>query len=156
MKVIECSRAYREDGDDWTFDHYSIVLSQGTEMFKAQSQLEFTISLDIEVEQLDCPLIPIPKEDIWPPFTEHLTLAPHPLPNNTFLKKPSLIGFDPETGSKPRDILLLEAHICEMLRRHPHPNIASYLGCVCDEGLVTGLCFVRYEETLSERLRDNN
>ena len=50
MKVIECSQAYREDGDDWTFDHYSIILSQGTEMFKAQSQLEFAISLEIDVK----------------------------------------------------------------------------------------------------------
>ena len=156
MKMIQCLQAYREDGDDWTFDHYSIILSQGTEVFKAQSQLEFPIPLDIDAEQLDCPLIPIPKEDLWPPFTDHLTLAPHPLPNDTFLKKPSLIGLGSETGPKPREILLHEAHMCEILRLHPHPNIASYLGCVRDEGLVTGLCFVRYKETLSDRLRDSN
>ena len=89
MKGIECLQAYREDGDDLTFDHDSIVLSQGTEVFKAQSQLQFTAPLDIDAEQLDCPLIPIPTEDLWPPFTVHLTLAPHPLPNDTFLKKPS-------------------------------------------------------------------
>ena len=156
MKVVECLQAWREDGDDLTFDHNTIILSQGTELFKAQSQLEFTISLDIDAEQLDCPLIPIPKEDIWPPFTDRLTLAPHPLPNGTFLKKRSLVAFDPETGPKPREILLHEAHMCEILRRHPHPNIASYLGCIRDEGLVTGLCFVRYKETLFERLSDSN
>ena len=101
-------------------------------------------------------MILIPKEDIWPPFTENLTLAPHPLPNNTFLKKRSLIGFDLKTGPKPREVLLHEAHICEILRRDPHPNIASYLGCVRNEGLVTGLCFVRYKEILLDRLRDSN
>ena len=156
MKVIECLQAYREDGDDWTFDHYSIVLSQSTEVFKAQSQLEFTVPLDIDAEQLDCPLIPIPKEHLWPPFTDHLTLAPHPLPNDTFLKRPSLARLGSETGPKPREILLHEAHMCEILRRHPHPNIASYLGCVRDEGLVTVLCFVRCKETLSDRLGDSN
>ena len=46
--------------------------------------------------------------------------------------------------------------MCEILRRHPHPNIASYLGCVRDEGLVTGLCFVRYKEDSSDRLGDSS
>ena len=92
----------------------------------------------------------IPKEDLWPPFTDHLTLAPHPLPNDIFLKKPSLIGLGLGTGPKPREILLHEAHMCEILRRYLHPNIASYLGCVRDEG------FVRYKETLSDRLRGRN
>lgn len=156
MKIMECLQAFREDGDDWTFDHHSVVLSQGTEMFKAQSQIEFTIHQDIDAEQLDCPLIPIPKEDIWPPFTDDLTLAPRPLPKDTFVKKPSLVGYCSEAGHKPREMLAHEAQMCEILRRHPHRNIASYLSCICDEGLVTGLCFVRYNETLLSRLRDSN
>lgn len=156
MKIIQCLEAYREDGDDWTFDHYSILLSQGTQVFKAQSQLEFPIHVELDAEQLDCALTPIPKEDLWPPFTGNLTLAPHPLPNDTFLKKPSLIGLGSETSYNSREILLHEAHICEILRRHPHPNIASYLDCVYDEGLITNLYFARYEETLSDRLWDSN
>lgn len=78
------------------------------------------------------------------------------LPNDTFRKKPSLIGLSSETGHKPREILLHEAYMSEILRLHLHVNIASYLGCVRDEGLVNGLCFVRYKETLSDRLRDSN
>ena len=72
MKVIECLQAYREDGDDLTFDHYSIVLSHGTELFKAQSQLEYTVPLDIDAEQLDCPLISIhgPSHACAPPATK--------------------------------------------------------------------------------------
>ena len=155
MKVIQFARAYREDGDDNIFDHYVIILSQGTEIFKAQSQLNFPLHAESEAEQLDCPLIPIPKEDICPPFTDHLTLAPNPLPNDTFLKKPSVLGFS-DSGPKPREKLLHEAQMCEILRRHPHPNIVSYLGCVRDEGLVTALCLVRYKETLADRLRDDN
>ena len=57
MKIIQCLQAYREDGDDWIFDHYSIVLSHGTEVFKKQSQLELTIPQDIDAEQLGCPLL---------------------------------------------------------------------------------------------------
>ncbi|KAM0799344.1 hypothetical protein BDR22DRAFT_331420 [Usnea florida] len=105
-KVIQCIQAYREDGDEWTFDHCAILHSQRTEVFKAQSQLEFIVPSDMDAEQLDYPLIPIPKEDPWPPFTDHLTLAPHPLPNDTFLKKPSLIKWGLETGPKPREVLL--------------------------------------------------
>lgn len=125
-------------------------------MFKAQSQLEFTIHQDIDAEQLDYHLVPVPRDDLWPPFTNHLTLAPCPLPNDTFRKKPLLIGLSSETGRKPRETLLHEAYMSEILRLHLHINIASYLGCVRNEGLVNGLCFVRYKKTLSDRLRDSN
>ena len=112
--------------------------------------------MEISAEQLDCTLIQIPKGDLWPSFTDNVTLAPHPLPNDIFLKKSSMIGFDPETGYKLRDVLLYEVHMCEILRRYLYLNIASYLGCVYDEGLITSLYFVKYKETLSDRLRDGN
>lgn len=38
---------------------------------------------------------------------------------------------------------------------HPHPNVAHYLGCIVEHGRVTGLCFVKYDMSLSEALRRN-
>ena len=157
MKVIECVEAYREDGDDLEFDHFSMILEKGAKTFRAQSQRGYVLHQDIDIRELDCPLIPIPTEDLWPPFTTDLISAPHPLPDNAFAKRPTLFSYHPETSKfKPRELLLHEAQICELLREHPHKNIASYLGCINEGGFVTGLCFIKYEETLSDRLRDSS
>jgi serine/threonine protein kinase len=50
------------------------------------------------------------------------------------------------------DLTLNEAKVCETLRAHPHPNIAEYLGCLVDKGRIIGLCFVKYDMTLSQRV----
>ncbi len=36
--------------------------------------------------------------------------------------------------------------------QHPHPNIASYRGCLEARGRVSGLCFKRYVSTLAEKV----
>lgn len=43
-----------------------------------------------------------------------------------------------------------EITVCELLRKHPHPNIAAYYGCQETRGRVSGLCFKRYRTTLLE------
>lgn len=49
--------------------------------------------------------------------------------------------------------LLKEAAICELLKQHPHPNLATYLGCqVSSNERVTGLCFVKYQRTLMQEV----
>jgi len=45
-----------------------------------------------------------------------------------------------------------EAEVCEILRASPHPNIAQYLGCIVENDRITGLCFVKYDMNLSERV----
>ena len=157
MKVIKYVEAYKERGDDWEFDHFSIILAQGTKIFRAQSARRHALNKDIDVSDLDCPLVPLPMEDVWPLSTDDLTHAPHPLPNNAYAKRPTLLDYYPETSAfKPRKLLLHEARICELLRLHPHKNIASYLGCINDGGFITGICFVKYQETLSDRLEDSS
>ena len=126
-------------------------------MFKAQSQRACTVYQDIDVEQLDYPFISIPNEDRCPLFTNDLTPAPYPPADDAFIKRPALFSYHPQTSkSKPRELLLHEAQICLILREHPQENIASYLGCVNADGFVAGLCFKKYAETLSDRLKDTN
>ncbi|KAI0805766.1 kinase-like domain-containing protein [Xylaria sp. FL0064] len=43
-----------------------------------------------------------------------------------------------------------EIEMCEILRRHPHPNIALYYGCCANCGRATALCFKKYKATLME------
>ena len=157
MKVTGCLETWKEDADDFRFDHFAIILTDGTEVFKVQYSKELAIDQDINITELDCPLYRISTEDIWPPLKNDLTLAPQPVSDEVYQKKRVLADFNPQTSSvKPCDLLLHEAQICEILRKNPHKNIASYLGVTCEEGLIKSLCFVRYEETIADRLNDPN
>ena len=157
MKVIECFEAFKEQGDDWEFDHFTTTLTEGTKIFRAKSARRYALHQEIDIKDLDCPPVALPPEDLWPPLTDDLTHAPHPIPDNAYAKRPTFFHYFPETSSfKPRELLLHEARICEFLRRHPHKNVASYLGCINDGGVITGLCFVKYKEILSDRLVDSS
>ncbi len=71
------------------------------------------------------------------------------------MKQPSLLHYGDTAASLHLNTQLLnEVEICEILRRHPHPNNAHYLGCVVKDGRVRGLCFVKYPATLRQKLKD--
>ncbi|KAK0706180.1 hypothetical protein B0T26DRAFT_755705 [Lasiosphaeria miniovina] len=85
-------------------------------------------------------------------FPPGLPRAPDPLPQNCHIKKPRLIWYDRiRQGTQLNAIVeavLLQAAVCELLVKHPHPNIAAYLGCQVSQGRITGLCFAAYQCTL--------
>ena len=65
-----------------------------------------------------------------------------------FVKKPSLLDY---TDSDLSARIAREIAVCEGLRGHPHPNLATYHGCcVSANGHVDGLCFQRYRVSLLE------
>ena len=45
-----------------------------------------------------------------------------------------------------------EVKACEILKYIPHPNIATYHGCIITCGLISGIFYSLYDETLQERL----
>ncbi|KAK0390745.1 hypothetical protein NLU13_0248 [Sarocladium strictum] len=101
-------------------------------------------------------LIKIPNDLIFPPYEEGLTIAPNPLPHNVYIKSPRLIDFgDSEASSNVGRHLLHEAKMCELLRNHPHPNIAQYHGCIVRDGVIKGLVFQRYPLNLKKRAAEN-
>jgi serine/threonine protein kinase len=51
-------------------------------------------------------------------------------------------------------VLLQEAEILELLRRHAHRNIARYHGCIVERERIDGLVLDRYPLTLRSRLKD--
>jgi serine/threonine protein kinase len=51
-------------------------------------------------------------------------------------------------------LILTEVEACEVLRLHPHPNIAPYLGCVVENSHIKGPCFPKYSTILAHMLKD--
>lgn len=63
-----------------------------------------------------------------------------------YVKTASLVGY--LEGPALETQILREVEACEILRKHPHRNVASYYGCREIRGRVAGLCFKRYVATL--------
>lgn len=73
-----------------------------------------------------------------------------------FLKRPQVHCLLEEFGgSIIPQMLLEEVQVMEFLRRHPHPNIVPYHGCVVRRGYITGIALTRYQNILDHRFRDD-
>ncbi|KAL4944963.1 kinase-like domain-containing protein [Aspergillus oleicola] len=50
--------------------------------------------------------------------------------------------------------LLYEAHVMEVLRQNPHPNIVKYHGCKMRRGFITALVMERHKDQLQDVLKN--
>jgi len=154
MELVLLSRKYRDVDGKPTFDRNTLILKNHEQYFCAYSYDRFFRQDNRNLEELD--MYPIPSGDIYPPFSPAYTLAPLPLSPECFVKHPDLLAYAPDTpvGGRPCDQFGEELRICEILRQHPHPNIAEYLGCTVRDNLVIGLVFRKYSTTLAHRFDD--
>jgi serine/threonine protein kinase len=153
MEICERGEIFVEKGDDAVFDHTKIIFRANDEYFyaKTSQRLSSFQSSAIDIDRLEA--IRIPSSHIFPLADPKFTQAPNPLPPTSYLKQPKLLyyGLDDVDYS---NLVLTEVEACEVLRRHPHPNIATYLGCTVKDGRITGLAFAKYPLTLSQMVRD--
>lgn len=151
MEVLDQAEVFVEKDDDYEFGYTSIVAKQGSKIFYGKSPHRLKVPSEINVDEVS--LLEIPMDQIWPRWSPKLTRAPQQLPPGTYVKKPNLLDFNPATSSELGNLLLVEAEVCQALMEYPHPNIAKYLGCVVEDGVVKGLCFVEYSTTLVHRVK---
>ena len=153
VQIVEHVEQWAERDGDFVFDKTKIIIRQGDSVFMATTDKMESRLKGLVVEGLE--RIRIPVEHFCPQFKEGLTPAPAPLPGEIYVKKARLISWDPEDSGSIAALVLHEAEVCEILRKHPHPNLAQYHGCLVDNGRIIGLCFTKYtsdlERTLSER-----
>lgn len=152
IAVLEQSQAWIDVGDDLEYSHTMVIVRVGDDIFYARTKHRYHPSDTINPDDLE--MHPIPAREIWPPFSNDLTRAPDPLPVDSYVKHPSLLSYGEIDNVQISDLLLGEAQICEILRKYPHPNVAQYLGCTVQGNQITGLCFVKYDLTLADRLND--
>ncbi|KAK3718049.1 hypothetical protein LTR37_005475 [Vermiconidia calcicola] len=98
-------------------------------------------------------LEPVPPQCIRPEFPENFTLASEVDPAVHYLKAPSFTYDDCRPGNTfVADCVLNEVSVLERLKAKPHPNLASYHGCVVKDGLITHICSERYPASLAEHV----
>lgn len=152
MKILEFVEFMGSISEPPLFTYSIVVYSEGSQIFTARTRARLNRKNDLESSELEQVAL-IPKYAFQPAFSERFTRAIST--DQSFVKRPCLssystIGVSPDTSVAEE--LLQEVEVCEMLRRHPHPNIAVYNGCEIEEGRITGLCFQKYTESLQRRL----
>lgn len=100
--------------------------------YKARTPQRTTIITRVDTSMLEIEAMPIPVDGYRPAFSDELTIAPNLMLEDCWEKHPTRIG--------------------EILMGHPHPNVATYHGCILRGGCIRSLCFTRYHQNLVERI----
>ncbi|KAF5547502.1 hypothetical protein FNAPI_8531 [Fusarium napiforme] len=126
-QIVAHSEAFSEKDDDWLFDHTKIILQIGNDYFAAK-------------------------------FKQGISKAPETLSlDDVYLKQPSLISWDVKDPNPTSiaDLVLQKAEICETLKKHPHPNIVRYFGCLGEDDKIVGIVLGKYTSKLSDKVADS-
>jgi serine/threonine protein kinase len=136
--------------DDFEFSHTKVIMRRSGHQFYATIKARPRRKEDIDTSKLK--ICPIPRAHIYPVF---LTQAPNSISIDTFLKTPNLMSYaNSRNLTEISSLFMHEAQMCERMKRSPHPNVAKYFGCHLDQyGLITGLCFKRYQKTLHQMVK---
>ncbi|KAG6203173.1 hypothetical protein E4U35_004584 [Claviceps purpurea] len=156
MEVLKFSEFFVEkDGEDEFGFTKIIIRGPNREFYYAISQDRFFKSSEIDLDNLN--KIPIDMNTVWPRYSARLLRAPSPVPQGSYVKETNLGSHEECPDGMEElplsDLVLHEIEAYELLRRHPHPNIVEYRGCVVSDGRITGICLAKYKMTLSERMK---
>ena len=136
MQVIQSNEAFKRIDGHMRFSYVDYYVQQDGALYRGKWKDRYQTPQTLE--QLD-EIQQIQTEDRGPAIDSTWSLI--------HVKKPSLDAYlNPDLEEQLRR----EITVCELLRQHPHPNIAAYYGCQETRGRVSGLCFKRYRTTLLE------
>ncbi|SJL16852.1 uncharacterized protein ARMOST_20382 [Armillaria ostoyae] len=129
-----------------------MIWSDGDDFFHLKSPIRRPLDEKEERSALSYQAILVPRTYYQTAPPADLIRAPHPIPEDAYIKIGRPFYFDaddPESGAI-WPTMVHEARICEVLMKHPHRNVAEYYGYVEKDGLMAGLCFKRYGQTLRD------
>jgi serine/threonine protein kinase len=157
-EVLESSETFEEVDGVYRYAGTLVVYRADNNLYHGRMKSRSSLT-KIRIEDVtNITLIPTAAYKPLCPST--FTQAPSPLPSNCFIKRPRLISYDRVLSSdnpyQIADRVLQECQTCEFLKKHPHPNIAEYLGCESRNEVITGICLTKYPQTLMERVNSRS
>jgi serine/threonine protein kinase len=142
-KIVDSREAFGTIDGRFQFDHTIVIAQQDNAYYIAkckhrvpQAHSEFYDMRRLVIEDRGPKL-----ESIW-------TVVQGVPDSDYFIKTPTLFAYDGSFDIEQQ--IRHEVKICEILRKNPHPNIATYYGCQASNGRVSGIYFKRYASTLQE------
>ncbi|KAK0718732.1 kinase-like domain-containing protein [Apiosordaria backusii] len=144
MQIIQSTEAFRIIGNKLKFDCVKVIVRHNDSVYfgkwtdRRRSPLCLSELYDVERVKTDGrgPKV----QPSWTVVSEQ----------SCYIKTPSLLDYAGAPDLERR--ILREVETCEILRSHPHPNVASYYGCLETQGQVSGLCFKIYVSTLAGKV----
>jgi hypothetical protein len=130
LDITERGELYDDVNGDGksVYQHTCVVYKLEDKCYRGTCQARLHEIPNVKLEDIsDAELIP--TEVYFPLVPSNFTKAPQNLPENCYVKRPSLLSFRPSESTEIADKALKEVDIWETLRVHPHPNIAEYIGC---------------------------
>lgn len=111
---------------------------------------------DLTTETANEYLKRVPDSDLYPEAPPDITIASVPAGADVFIKTPKLNRYDELEGTGiAAKLLMHEVKSLELLKRHQHPNIIGYYGCIVRRGRIVGIVLDRYPLNLQERVTVN-
>lgn len=159
LRLLHCYEMWTETLDAFAF--WALLWTDGEDYF----HYRYPSRWDLPTDEHKTALIPlatkVPKSCYRPqiPSDIYLTPASLPLSDNIFVKMSEPIEWDPEKpeSTSLAETVIHEARTCETIGMHgPHRNVCEYRGYIRKDGLITGLCYRRYEKTLDVAVRDGD
>ncbi|KAI3317709.1 hypothetical protein HD806DRAFT_550228 [Xylariaceae sp. AK1471] len=140
MEVHEARPLFVPDNCSIRFIYTRVIFSQDGKIFSSHSSNK-NVGSELRMDELeDVEHIP---EDAYSPLTlPESTIAPLLPAGRCYLKQRDL--FSLIVSSDLPSPVLQELIVCELIRRHPYLNIATYYGCQSVNGRVTRMFFERY------------
>lgn len=150
MEVLQTAQCFGLVAGQPQFLYTKVIHKLGDDLYTSRTlQRILTGSKEVDMEELS-QTTAITIEGYCPRYTSNMTKAPIPLAPNCYVKRPNLMAYEQELGV--HQYVHQDISACEILRTHPHTNVATYYGCEVSNGRVISLCFRKYGDTLMERV----
>lgn len=149
MEVLERGESFKEINENFQYACTLIFYRFDANVFHAITKSRCRFSAKVKTKDL-LNVVLIPTASYCPHFLSKLIQAPDPLLPNCYIKRLRLLSYD-RIHNTP-SVLRISERAREILKLHPHRNIAQYLGCQVCNGRITGIRFTKYSDTLMHRV----
>ncbi|KAJ3494101.1 hypothetical protein NLG97_g4293 [Lecanicillium saksenae] len=152
MEFYSMKERWGDIGEVRMFLYTHVIYKYNSDYFCARVPGRYASPRELPVIE-PCLLQKLDGANVWPPLEQEIQVCYQPHEFDLHIKRPRLAEYDgsPVIGQ----YLVHEARVCQVLTSHPHPNIVRFHGCtVGGRNEITGLCFDKYTETLTERIQN--
>ncbi|KAG5292528.1 serine/threonine-protein kinase, conidia-enriched transcript [Histoplasma ohiense] len=137
MEIVQSNEAFKKIDGKLQFVYVQIIARQDNVLYSAKWMDRENDPQDLS-QLLD--IQRVETQDRGPEVRQTWTVVSQ---FDFYVKTPSLFAYTGRSDLEKQ--ILREVEACEVLRKHPHPNIAFYYGCQVTHGRVSGLCFKWYK-----------
>lgn len=146
LEIIKTAESYKKVDGKYEFSYLNLILREGSHLYFAKGPYRQS---NLCLPELSDKKLLLHK-DRGPKVQKSWLILPPDYTHDYYMKTPDLWCYTEKTDLVQQIVREVEA--CEMLKLHPHPNIAFYGGCHSTNGRVSSICHKRYTLTLQQKV----